>query len=115
ERKAAPSLDLAQLMQTMGNDMASVRELAGVMREDIALRRRAIRKASTARDAPVLLQHVHALKGAFSAIFAVGAAQASRQLETAVRAQDWIEVLYGVNVLDREAVRVDAELEKLLS
>ena len=101
-------------MQTMGNDMDSVRELAGVMREDIALRRRAIRKASLAREVPVLLQHVHALKGAFSAIFALGAAQASRQLEASVRAEEWIEVLYGVNVLDREATRVDAELEKLM-
>ena len=102
-------------MQTMGNDMASVRELAGVMREDIALRRRAIRTASIARDVPVLLQHVHALKGAFSAIFAVGAAQASRHLEAAVRAQEWIEVLYCVNVLDRESTRVDLELQKLLA
>ena len=101
-------------MQTMGHDIASVRELAGVMREDIALRRRAIRKASTSRDEPMLLQHAHALQGAFSAIFAIGAAQASRQLEAAVRAQDWIEVLYRVNVLDREASRVDTELDKLL-
>ena len=113
--KAGAALDLAQLMQTMGNDMASVRELAGVMREDIALRRRAIRTASIARDVPVLLQHVHALKGAFSAIFAVGAAQASRHLEAAVRAQEWIEVLYCVNVLDRESTRVDLELQKLLA
>ncbi|MFM9423922.1 signal transduction histidine kinase/DNA-binding NarL/FixJ family response regulator [Variovorax sp. GrIS 2.14] len=115
ERKGASTLDLARLMETMGNDMASVHELAGVMREDIALRRRAIRKASIARDVPVLLQHVHALKGAFSAIFALGAAQASRQLETAVRAEQWIEVLYCVNVLDREATRVDVDLEKLLA
>ncbi len=113
-RNTASALDLAQLMQTMGNDMDSVRELAGVMREDIALRRRAIRKASLAREVPILLQHVHALKGAFSAIFALGAAQASRQLEASVRAEEWIEVLYGVNVLDREATRVDAELEKLM-
>ncbi|CAN5800545.1 hypothetical protein BH11PSE13_BH11PSE13_15370 [soil metagenome] len=114
-RSTVCALDVPRLMETMGNDMESVRELAGVMREDIALRRRAVRKASIARDVPVLLQHVHALKGAFSAIFALGAAQASRQLETAVHAEQWIEVLYCVNVLDREATRVDAELEKLLA
>jgi len=114
-RDSRAALDREQLVRTMGSDMAAVRELAGVMRDDVALRRRAIRVAVDARDAPRIRQHAHALKGAFSAIFATAAAAAAKALEEAMRRDDWPAVERAAGALEPEMSKVDSELAALLN
>jgi len=109
-----PAIDQPQLLRTMGADMAAVRELAGVMRDDVAMRRRAIGLAVQGRDAPRVRQHAHALKGAFSAIFAGDASAAARALEEAMRQEDWVAVGQAAGALELELARVDGELAVLL-
>jgi len=112
---ADAALDQGELLRTMGADRAAVRELAGVMREDVALRRRAIGLAVAAREAARVKQHAHALKGAFSAIFAARAAAAAGALEAAMRREDWSAVEQAAATLEQQMERVDRELVQLLA
>ena len=110
----APPIDMQQLVRTMGGDQEAVRELAVVMRSDMAERREAIQQALEARDAAEGQEQIHALKGALSSIGAHPAARLAKQLELAWRAADWEQIRSALGPLDREVERVDGALQKIV-
>jgi len=111
---SAPAIDMQQLTRTMGGDQEAVRELALVMRTDMAERRELIQQAIEARNTADGQEQIHALKGALSSIGAHPAARLAKQLETIWRGADWEAIRGALGPLDLEVERVDAALRKIV-
>ena len=102
-------------MRTMGGDHAAVRKLAVVMRSDMAERRERIHQALDSCGMAKGQEHIHALKGALASISAHPAAKLAKQLELAWPSAEPDALRALLDTLDRELLRVDAALEKIVA
>ena len=107
------SIDLDELVETMGGDRLAVIEIAAAMRSDMAQRAASMQRALPLRDALTLQEQTHALKGALATIGAHRAAAVAKQMELALRGSDWAIVASQAQCLTAEIAQVDLALARL--
>jgi signal transduction histidine kinase/HPt (histidine-containing phosphotransfer) domain-containing protein/ActR/RegA family two-component response regulator len=109
-----PVIDVQQLLQTMGGDWDAIRQIAATMRADMAFRRPAIQHALAGGDSKSAQEQVHALKGALSTIGALQSAKMAKDVEGALRRDDWHGAQRTFGRMEPELERVDAALLQMI-
>jgi CheY-like chemotaxis protein/HPt (histidine-containing phosphotransfer) domain-containing protein len=109
-----PVIDVQQLLQTLGGDWDAIRQIAATMRADMAFRRPAIQHALAGGDSKSAQEQVHALKGALSTIGALQGAKMAKDVEGALRRDDWDGAQRTFGRMEPELERVDAALLQMI-
>ena len=109
------SLDVEKLLRRLDGDEDTLRQLAQVMRSDLASRQIELQRALEARDASAAVAHAHGLKGSLGSMTAERGARLAKGLELAARSGDWHLFARALPLLQVEARQIDMALADLLS
>jgi len=112
---SADALDLEKLRRRLDGDEATLRQLAEVMRTDLAARLAELYQALQRRDADAAIAHAHGLKGSLGSMTADRGARFAKGLELAARSKDWSLFERALPLMQAEAQKIDAALAALLS
>ena len=120
EPPAAPAaghleaLDVEKLLRRLDGDEDTLRQLAQVMRSDLASRQTELQRALEARDASAAVAHAHGLKGSLGSMTAERGARLAKGLELAARSGDWHLFARALPLLQVEARQIDLALAEIL-
>lgn len=109
------ALDVEKLLRRLDGDEATLRQLAQVMRSDLASRQIELQRALEARDTTAAVAHAHGLKGSLGSMTAERGARLAKGLELAARSGDWHLFARALPLLQVEARQIDLALSELLS
>ncbi len=120
ETAAAPAashleaLDIEKLLRRLDGDEDTLRELAQVMRADLASRQIELQRALESRNTSAAVAHAHGLKGSLGSMTAERGARLAKGLELAARSGDWHLFARALPLLQVEARQIDLALAELL-
>ncbi|WP_439590735.1 ATP-binding protein [Hydrogenophaga sp.] len=109
------ALDVEKLLRRLDGDEDTLRQLAQVMRSDLASRQIELQRALETRDAMAAIAHAHGLKGSLGSMTAERGARLAKGLELAARSGDWHLYARALPLLQVEARQIDLALAELLS
>ncbi|MGE0099524.1 MAG: ATP-binding protein [Hydrogenophaga sp.] len=109
------ALDVEKLLRRLDGDEDTLRQLAQVMRSDLASRQLELQRALEARDTNAAVAHAHGLKGSLGSMTAERGARLAKGLELAARSGDWHLFARALPLLQVEARQIDLALAELLS
>ena len=109
------ALDVEKLLRRLDGDEDTLRQLAQVMRSDLASRQIELQRALEARDTNAAVAHAHGLKGSLGSMTAERGARLAKGLELAARSGDWHLFARALPLLQVEARQIDLALAELLS
>lgn len=113
-KAGVPAVDRSKLLRSLGNDEEIQLEMAAAMRHEINRSRHVMQQAVLEKNAVVLKEHAHSLKGALASFCAETAAQEAAALERALRAQDWLDCARIQVRLDEALDAVVAEIGQIM-
>ena len=108
------ALDVEKLLRRLDGDEDSLRQLAQVMRSDLASRQIELQRALETRDTGAAIAHAHGLKGSLGSMTAERGARLAKGLELAARSGDWHLFARALPLLQVEARQIDLALAELL-
>ncbi len=108
------ALDVEKLLRRLDGDEDALRQLAQMMRADLASRQLELQQALEARDMSRAVAHAHGLKGSLGSMTAERGARLAKGLELAARSGDWPLFARALPLLQTEAYRIDQALAELL-
>jgi signal transduction histidine kinase/DNA-binding response OmpR family regulator len=108
------ALDVEKLLRRLDGDEGSLRQLAQVMRSDLASRQIELQRALETRDTSAAIAHAHGLKGSLGSMTAERGARLAKGLELAARSGDWHLFARALPLLQVEARQIDLALAELL-
>jgi len=108
------ALDVEKLLRRLDGDEDTLRQLAQVMRSDLASRQIELQRALEARDTNAAVAHAHGLKGSLGSMTAERGARLAKGLELAARSGDWHLFARALPLLQIEARQIDLALAELL-
>jgi signal transduction histidine kinase/DNA-binding response OmpR family regulator len=108
------ALDVEKLLRRLDGDEDTLRQLAQVMRSDLASRQIELQRALDARDASAAVAHAHGLKGSLGSMTAERGARLAKGLELAARSGDWHLFARALPLLQVEARQIDLALAEIL-
>jgi len=108
------ALDVEKLLRRLDGDEDSLRQLAQVMRSDLASRQIELQRALETRDTSAAIAHAHGLKGSLGSMTAERGARLAKGLELAARSGDWHLFARALPLLQVEARQIDLALAELL-
>lgn len=108
------ALDVEKLLRRLDGDEETLRQLALVMRSDLASRQIELQRALETRDANAAVAHAHGLKGSLGSMTAERGARLAKGLELAARSGDWHLFARALPLLQVEARQIDLALAELL-
>ena len=115
DRGSQPCHDHAALMQRVGEDEATVRELLALFETDVAARLAALEQALAARDPATVAAAAHSICGMSLVFSGEFAARVAAAIETSARAGELADVAALVPRLREEARALVAEITAALS
>ncbi|MCW5655781.1 PAS domain-containing hybrid sensor histidine kinase/response regulator [Hydrogenophaga sp.] len=108
------ALDVEKLLRRLDGDEDTLRQLALVMRADLASRQIELQKALESRDKSAAVAHAHGLKGSLGSMTAERGARLAKGLELAARSGDWHLFARALPLLQVEARQIDQALADIL-
>ncbi len=108
------ALDVEKLLRRLDGDEDTLRQLAQVMRSDLASRQIELQRALENRDTSAAVAHAHGLKGSLGSMTAERGARLAKGLELAARSGDWHLFARALPLLQVEARQIDMALAELL-
>ena len=105
------TLDFEGAMLRLGNDFSLFEEFIGFYKEDCPRLLKALRDGVAERDAEVIHQSAHSLKGLVASLGATDVASSAAALERMGRANDLSDVGEGLRNLEGDIAKFEAALE----
>ncbi len=109
----APKPELEDVLERVGGDMALLRELADVLRQDSARLVSEMRAAAGRGDSEALRRAAHTVKGAVGNFTTEGPYEIALRIETEAREHKLGDAEASLDELEREIARLDGQLRAL--